>query len=402
MNNSSDEIWVKNLQLIAKASVSIGLLFISENKLNILMETDSEKLANLRVNYLSFSKQPEERISKGTIEILNWMSPKTLFIQYLERSFDDLKFIFSLSSPHIDIYFKNSLDSVFKLTFLKANVLYFDSGMNQKTSFKVNEIEFSIKNKSFKEIHLIKEDFDTSGWYHFIFIPFEWILQLKINELKISSSFSEFNKEFFHNQNKWNTQSKGFTVPLKYLDKTCINSKNKFFNAFIDNKNIANEIWKARRVEWEFEFFDDLLLFKQLPPGSYNHINYSWDNCDFKTLLRITDIDFVNEIDLAHLKLIEIYVDHILSVDEFKLIWQLLCSNKIKFTLSWIQLSLNSISECLQVLLICAECQELNSIYLEYLQSDLVNEKEELGNAIKHFNKIFGFIESLSIIRTEV
>ena len=141
-----------------------------------------------------------------------------------------------------------------------------------------------------------------------------------------------------------------------------------------------------------------MLEIRELFHNSY-FINYSIIRYDKVSIIKSTDITVISDIISIEPIFSSISIHHILSSEEFKLIWELIQSRRTRFKISYINLKFKLLSKCLNMLSLCRDCPELQFIYFEYLESDVKYGHTARDNAIKDFRKKFGFISMLSIIK---
>ena len=401
MKRKFDEVRIKNLKMIDKASINIDSFMISNKTIEMMWELYQDKVVNLKVNYLSFYKQPGTEISNETVEVLNKINPNFIFIEFLNRSFDDIKQSFSFNSAQLMIYFKNYESLFFKIKLWNTKVLIFDYEINQKFFMHCNSIVFHIEKQGFKGMDILKADKNNRWDFDCIYIPFASVWQLEGFGFKTVSSSQELLSKLAHLDTKEQTKANGFVLPIKHLYQTDFILDDNVINRFNTNQAVTDEILKTNRLNWEVEFFDDILEIAQLLPNSFRRIDYSFDNWDSIHIARHSDIKALNEINIEQLRFSEIFIDHILSPEEYKFVWRLLTSDRTKFSLFKVRLYFNLLSESLNVLSLCADCLELNSIVLGYFNIDVKIDKEIIDKAVKEFKKKFKIINDFELTHLE-
>ena len=139
---------------------------------------------------------------------------------------------------------------------------------------------------------------------------------------------------------------------------------------------------------------------KQLLPNYFSKINYSCLNySNSKSISRYVGVEQPEDIDIIDTKLSSIFIDHKLSPEEFNLVKELLLSRRTRFNISSVRLKFNLLSECLDMLAICAECPEMEFIEISYSKSDLEKEQEEVKKAVRKIKRQFGLIKNMKIIK---
>ena len=401
MRESSVEIWAKNLQLINKASIFIIWLQTSDQKITDLCELSRDKLSQLKIDSLDFSKETNIEISNLALKVINDISPNSLLINNSNWSFEDLRTFFSLNLKNINIEFEIYWDYSISLIFSNSPILLFNFDSKQKIHLIWESVDLDIQKEGYEKIVSLKINANDCINSHFLFVPFVSVGNLNISGFKtisISSS-SKFELEFENLISKSPSHTWGFLFPLEHLNRTLFNNDDQFFDLLKTNYDVSKRILSARYLNWTIKFLDDLLEIKESFPDLVSHINYSLSNWSRSTFLRSITTDIINGIILIDPKFKVISFNGILSPQEFKLIWSLLDSNKIKFNIWSIQLGFNLLSEWLTVLSLLSNCTELESIYFFFSTSDVDNEQESIKTAANQFRSKYRFMKSLKIAK---
>ena len=163
------------------------------------------------------------------------------------------------------------------------------------------------------------------------------------------------------------------------------------------NKEDADQIIKARRVDLEIQYVDDIKKINEMYPHLVSRFNYLFCCYTSESIARNMEIDLINELSLIEPNVKNISIDHTLSPYELKLVSVLLCSRRTRFSLWEISINFKFLSECLSILSLCADCIELESIWFGYSEVDLDNKNELVKSSVQDFRKKFGFIKNLTI-----
>ena len=261
-------------------------------------------------------------------------------------------------------------------------------------------VTFEINTEGFKDLVLLethKVNFETSGC---LFVPFSSVNGLQLWRKQNTANSLQFDEQLEHSSAQGIIKTSGFVVPVRNLDKANFHN-NQILDLIKSNQNTVKWIFKAKWINWTAKYIDDLLEISQLFGDYTSHICYSYDNWGWPTIIKNPEFDIPTELSLINPKLSKIEISHILPPEEFKLVWEILCSRRIRFSLWIADLKFNLLSECLAALSLCANCPELAFINFNYLKSDWENEIEEIDHAIRDFRKKFGFIETLKINKKE-
>ena len=393
------EIWVKNMELIAKASVRIQLLVISEEMLEKLCETHKDLLISLNVIKMSL-KIIWTQLPKETVEIINEIKPHSAFIFNLEHTFDNFIMFLSLGSQKIKTEFISKLFSNLEIVFLNSKILLSDYDPNQKLYFISESATFKIHEKGLKNINLIKRDGKNSKSVYYLFISFESVSSLYLSKSERVSSINELDEQIKYINDEGLLKNRGFVVPLRYLDQTYID-RNKLFDILKANQHSLNGVFQAREVNLPIIHFDDIMEIKKYFPEHISHINYLFSNSKRETININTEIEIMNDLDLVNTWFSSIIIKQKLLEQEFELIWKILCSRRTRFKISNISIEFNLLSECLNVLSLCSDCPELEFISFSYYESDIESKGEAIDQAIKDFRNKFGYINYLKINQNE-
>ena len=227
---------------------------------------------------------------------------------------------------------------------------------------------------------------------------------INILKFKTESIFTELEVQVAHlTAQRW-TKSNGLVIPLNCLNFTYLNTnKNDIFDILQSNKNIADEILRAKKTYWHMEFLDDLQNIKQLFPDQYKSIYYIWAANSpnlWKDIEWSSIISDPNTIEAKSFSL-SIHSYEILWFEELNQMKKFLSSSIAKLYLSWWSINFEYLSDCLSVLSLCIDWKELNHIHFEYSESDIENEQEAIYNAFEEFIKKFGIISGLKIKKSK-
>ena len=210
---------------------------------------------------------------------------------------------------------------------------------------------------------------------------------------------SELDETHEHLDTQDLTKKSGFLIPLKNLDRICICDEDRIFDYLKESQNTANEIFKERHLELTIKFIDNLLKAREWFFDCTSHFKYSLNIRSKANVLKSTEVDIMNDLLSIEVQFSKIVINHKLSPEEFNLIWKLLSCCRTIFSLSHIEISLSSLSECLTALSLWSACPELESIYFRFSESDIENEQEAIDSAIRSFRGKFGFIEVINITK---
>ena len=125
-------------------------------------------------------------------------------------------------------------------------------------------------------------------------------------------------------------------------------------------------------------------------------LDSNWQTAKFSNK---NEFEMIDELSLINPILSKIMINHKLSPEEFKLVWKILKSRRTKYSINTIWIIFNVLSECLEVLSLCAECSQLEIIYFHYYKSNKRKEQKSIDIAVKEFTKKFGIIRSLTLKR---
>ena len=152
--NLLDDI-VQNLELIDKASIHVDWFLISDQNIKMLCESHRDKLWRLQIDSLDLTMIDNE-ISIKIVEVLNEIKLNTVSIEALENSFENFKMCLNLNSMNIQVLFKNSWKTVWRLELWNTPVLLFDSESKQKLHFLWASVMFDVDENGYKKIVLLK------------------------------------------------------------------------------------------------------------------------------------------------------------------------------------------------------------------------------------------------------
>ena len=185
-------------------------------------------------------------------------------------------------------------------------------------------------------------------------------------------------------------------IPINNLISLSLDTNNsQLFEVLQEHKSIVDGLLKAKYLNWKLRFLDDILDIKRLLPEHYSCISYSLWSIDENSLTKDIDIKTIKCNEFAFSS-IQVYSQ--LTTEEYKCVWELLCSHKTKFRISTVELAFNLLSEWLYVLKLCWDCPSINCINLSYTQSDLeCDEQEVINKAIWNFREKIWIIESFLV-----
>ena len=142
-----------------------------------------------------------------------------------------------------------------------------------------------------------------------------------------------------------------------------------------------------------------MLNIKELFPDCASHLIYSFNGSGESSTTKFEGKEWTDDLGLTEFTFSDIIIGHELSPEELNFVKRLLNSRKTKFRVKNVQLKFNLLSECLLVLSLCADCPEIKTISLEYIESDLNNEVKTIKLAIKGLREKFGFIQRVNILK---
>ena len=390
------KIWVKNLELIDNTFIYIQKLEIPLDMVEKLYESHWDNLWRLKVDEL-YLKWSITGITSKIIKALTEIKMKALSIDYFQKSFDNLKICLSLGIADISSKFEFWWDEMLWLTFLNSQILLLDDNSDQKVYIELESLTLELKESGYKDIILLKANWGKNADSDMLFIPLESVLSLRLSKIKTTSNLYLLNEQFAHIDVGSITKSTGFIIPLKQLNRTFFNGKDYFHDQLSRNQIVTNELFKARYVDWDISYIDDLLEISKMFSNKTTHICSLSSNFSNKTILRNPTKEIMGELSLIQPRFTKISISHKLLLGEFELVRDLLSFRKVRFSLLKLVVSFNLLSECLTVLSMCAVWPELNYILLSYSESDLENEQKAVANAVANFNKNFGYIRTIKV-----
>ena len=338
------------------------------------------------------------KLSIETIKVLNDLKLKSITINDTNLCADDLNSYFCLVLPKIGIQIENEneWDLILELTFLNTPIIILNDSSDQKISHTCESIKFFIYKEGLQNIALLKGDTKNCKVSDSLFIPFSSVQTSEFSSFNTAINPLEFTEQFGYYSSEY--RDSGFIVPLKNLDQACFYDHEELVSQLKANQNLASQIFKSRIAGLRISYLDNLLEIKNMFPQDFSNINYSFNNYSQENILKDSEERIIDYLNSNEPKFSELYLLPNLSVSEFKLIWELLRSQRTKFSLLRVILKLNLLSECLALLPLCADCPELKFIRLFYSESDVENEQEAIDSASRKFRSKFGFISELSII----
>ena len=158
------------------------------------------------------------------------------------------------------------------------------------------------------------------------------------------------------------------------------------------NQALIDEILKINYIFWEVSSLEWLWKIKKLSPDNYSRFEYSYFGL---TRLEV-DKEEVKKLCFDEFKISSIRIRPNLWTEEFIIIHKLLSSSKTRFWINSIYLNFNMLSECLEILLLCLDCPELNKIWLTYSMTDCDFNDETAHITVQEFlnkTKFWGNIQ---------
>ena len=192
-------------------------------------------------------------------------------------------------------------------------------------------------------------------------------------------------------------------IPLASLDQTLFNmsDEDRPIDSLLECQNVISEVLKARQIHWKVGFLDDLLDIKKFVPERYFQINCLLENIDEKSIFRIEYWTLKNNFKFYKFAFSSIKIKSKIFAEELELLWDILKFGRSRLSLTSIYLEFEYLYECLKVLQICENWQELNSIEFIYSEADPKIESEIIFNAVNKFKRNLGMIGILEIKRNE-
>ena len=306
VSSSGDKNWKLNVILISDISLHIETFEISNDDLEELWKLCSDKLINLKTSNLVLSSKNYIDIHNEITQILNKMDLNVLKFKYLNSTIDNFQELFLLNCAHIDVKFYYLESGLFTLTFSNVKILICSSDLNQKLTIKCDLATFFVRTQYFDNLILT-----NSGSNSCLFLPFEWISELKVSGFKIIQSSLKLNEQLSKLESQGHKKYNAFLIPIKGIAKTWIHFDNK--NCFADystNVKVFSQILKAKDTNLTLNWLDDLLGIKLCVPSHYNLINYSIWNIDKKLIKRSSSYDKIQNFDLDQLSVLSIVIEH--------------------------------------------------------------------------------------------
>ena len=239
-----------------------------------------------------------------------------------------------------------------------------------------------------------ESDYISGDW---LFVPFSSVEHLEIKEKSYIIVSRPIHEQFKRLDTEDSNQVWGFVIPLKYLYQTTFYDEGNFMDSLKENQGVTDKMWNARISDWIVRSFEEILKIKEMCPNSASHVNYLFDNLDWEPIVSSSVVIMKTKLCSIEPKITSIAIRHKLSPNELKLISIVIGSNKTRFSIINIKLSLNLLSDCLALLSLCANCTELELIELKYSELDCDNEVEAVNKAIRDFKSKFWMIGTIII-----
>ena len=389
----SYNMWVKTLEFINKTSLQICQLKIKHSLFQELWELNRDKVEKLQVDKFELILD-DLKISTDEIEVLNKICPETIIITQPKLPFEILQACSTLNSLNLSFNSDTYFDSLWKLVFSRAQIMFIDSDINQEISFLCESASLKIHTNELNKIKLLKAKRKNGKETYFVFIPSQSIKILTIKRYSTTKNSFLLSEDYFTDN-----KSTGFIFRLNDLYKTVFYCKKNIDILLKSNKKILVKILRAKRAHLTIWSIDDLLNIKELFPDCAPHLIYSLNISSKCRTIKFEGKEWTDDLGLTEFTFSDIIIGHELSPEEFHFVKRLLNSRKTKFRVKNVKIQFNLLSECLLVLSLCADCPEIKTISLEYIESDLNDEVKTINLAIKGFREKFGFIQRVDILK---
>ena len=216
---------------------------------------------------------------------------------------------------------------------------------------------------------------------------------LKIPKLKISryTLADDLNKKILSElfpPNSVDLKGDEIVIPSKYLIKAWflgnILQNSNFLNL---NSDFINWINSTDDVSFTINSEHQYNKIKSVFPMTYTKFYYSLtNNININPLIEdgYTE-EKLESIGYWNLKFCEIKLISKLSKSEHKLLWKILSSSRTKFLVSSVSVWTKNLSECLELLSVCAGCSNLSSLVLIYSKPDIPDAAKAISAALNNF-----------------
>ena len=386
-----------HLILFQKVSNKIDLLEIDFRQFSIMDQFIKDHNLNLIVDHLCVYNHNITEMVNESYEIANKINPKIISVYYFPLryfTFENIKALPLLNCTNVNVgpIIENKNYTYIILSFLSTTIWYCDSKSDQILNFEWESATFGIEFDYFIKITL----FETST-SNYLVIPIEDIEKVKYSGLKAISSTHELNKQFANLDIKQQKEYSWLIVNLRNLIKVFFGLDEDPIKLSDSSQQVLNQIMKARHIDWMVQDLRELLEVNKLIPDHFSRINFIFSYF-MRRRKNFTSETMIN-LDYIDPKFSKIKWFDELESNELQLWWKILGSHRTRFNLTSIQLKFKVLSECLTVLSLCAECPELESIHLEYLESDIKNEQQIVEDAKAELRSKNRFIWKLEIIK---
>ena len=191
----SYNMWVKTLEFINKALLQICRLKIKHSLFQELWELNRDKVERLQVDEFELILE-NLKISADEIEVLNKICPKKIIITQLKLPFKILQACLTLNSSNLSLNYVTCFESLWKLNFLRAQIMFIDSDFNQEISFLYESASLEIHTNEFNKIKLLKAKGNSRRNY-LLFIPSQAIKFLKTKRYSSTKNSLKINLRYF-------------------------------------------------------------------------------------------------------------------------------------------------------------------------------------------------------------
>ena len=386
--------FTQNLWLIDKASIHIDFLWISDENFQIMSRFFKDQQTNFIIDGIELSNDCKTFLLNEDIEVLNQINPKVLTINQASLTYESIKALTLLKWESINVKLKDNYSPLFKISFFKAPVQLFDSKAKETLSFEWESIVVKVNQNKFNDMVLFSTD-----TIDYLFIPFETINEIQCSKFKEVSTKHGISKKFDNLNIRQKVKTNGIIIPLKCLHKVSFLFLKYMARLFDSNQEFIDKIFKAKYIDWTISYLNEVLEIKNLLPDHFPCINFAYINMNSKRFTEKHLFEIMYRQDYIEWRFSEIRNKSILTSNEFILMWEILNSSRIKFTLTSISLSFETLSECMKVLSLCADCFELDSVDLQYKEAEAETEQETIRIEKAKFMKKFGPIRNLRIMK---
>ena len=152
----------------------------------------------------------------------------------------------------------------------------------------------------------------------------------------------------------------------------------------------------SKQFQWQTNSIDGLLTLKSLITDRWLNIKVSSSFSEILDISYLSRIK-VKETDWNNFSFWILKANIFLSPGEFEFIWMLLKTSRTRFSLTTINLMLQSLSDWLSILSLWEHCQQLSELSLKYARSEIENPNETIENEVISFRRKFGPINYILI-----